>query len=70
MTERREFLKQMAAGTLGMWLLGSARANKRANRPNILWLIAEDMNPWLSCYGTTLIQTPTFDAMADRKSVV
>jgi len=64
MTKRREFLKGMAAGTLGMWLPEVANAKKQTKRPNILWLIAEDMNPWLSCYGTTLIQTPTFDAMA------
>ncbi|MHC4301301.1 MAG: sulfatase family protein [Planctomycetota bacterium] len=61
MTKRREFLKGLAAGTLGLCMPRLAGATKH---PNILWLIAEDMNPWLSCYGTTLIQTPTFDAMA------
>jgi len=64
MTKRREFLKGIAAGTLGMWLPEIAKATKQVKRPNILWLIAEDMNPWLSCYGTTLIKTPAFDAMA------
>ena len=64
MTRRREFLKGMAAGTLGLCLPELTKAKKQAKRPNILWLIAEDMNPWLSCYGTTLIQTPTFDSMA------
>ena len=64
MTRRREFLKGMAAGTAGLCLPELTKAKEQAMRPNILWLIAEDMNPWLSCYGTTLIETPTFDAMA------
>ena len=64
MTKRRDFLKSMAAGSLGLLLAGPVRAARQSKRPNILWLIAEDMNPWMSCYGTMLIQTPTFDAMA------
>jgi len=39
-------------------------AEESAPRPNILWIVAEDMNPWLSCYGTTLIETPRLDRMA------
>ncbi len=66
MTGRRDFLKGVAAGTLSMWLPSAVEAKKRAKRPNILWLIAEDMNPWLSCYGETLIKTPTFDGIAAR----
>jgi len=58
MVRRRDFIKTMAAGTLGLCLPGAARETKKANRPNILWLVAEDMNPWLSCYGETLIETP------------
>ena len=64
MINRRDFMKTVAGGALGLSLAHVARAKKTAKRPNILWLIAEDMNPWLSCYGTTLINTPTFDAMA------
>ena len=35
-----------------------------ADRPNILWLIAEDMGPELSCYGTPGVSTPRLDALA------
>ena len=35
-------------------------------RPNILWIYVEDMNPWLSCYGDALIETPNIDRLADR----
>ena len=41
----------------------SAAAPKR---PNILWLIAEDMGPELACYGTTEVATPTIDRLAHQ----
>ncbi len=64
MIRRRDFMKTMAAGGLGLGLSQGARAQRGAKRPNILWIIAEDMNPWLSCYGETLIETPAMDGMA------
>ena len=35
-------------------------------RPNILWLIAEDMSPHFGCYGEKVIQTPNVDKLAAR----
>jgi arylsulfatase A-like enzyme len=35
-------------------------------RPNILWLVSEDNNPFLGCYGDTLAHTPNIDALARR----
>jgi N-sulfoglucosamine sulfohydrolase len=35
-----------------------------APRPNILWLIAEDLSPDLGCYGTTQVWTPNLDRLA------
>jgi len=63
MNRRRDFLKTVAAGAA---LPPFAKAATMKKRPNILWIIAEDMNPWLSCYGTTLIRTPVLDGMAAR----
>ncbi|QDU10116.1 sulfatase [Gimesia aquarii] len=37
-----------------------------AERPNILWIIAEDMGPELSCYGTPEVKTPTLDRLAEK----
>ncbi|MGI9471725.1 MAG: sulfatase family protein, partial [Rubripirellula sp.] len=34
-------------------------------RPNVLWIIAEDMGPELSCYGTPQVHTPAIDSLAD-----
>jgi arylsulfatase A-like enzyme len=39
--------------------LGSA-----AERPNILWLIAEDFGPHLGCYGEKHVATPNLDELA------
>ena len=33
-------------------------------RPNILWLVSEDNNPFVGAYGDTLAFTPTIDALA------
>ena len=35
-----------------------------ADRPNILWLVSEDNNPFLGCYGDPLAKTPTLDKVA------
>jgi len=65
MTGRRDFLRGMAGGAFGLFF-GCAAGGKerREKRPNILWIVAEDMNPWLSCYGEKLIETPVLDGMA------
>lgn len=33
-------------------------------RPNILWLVCEDMSPYLHCYGNKLVTTPNLDKLA------
>ena len=37
-----------------------------ADKPNILWLTAEDHGPHLGCYGDKYANTPTLDALAAR----
>jgi len=37
-----------------------------AERPNILWIIVDDMSPNFSCYGEKLIQTPNVDRLAQE----
>ena len=41
-----------------------ATGGEPANRPNILWLTAEDMSPALGCYGDTYAHTPNIDRLA------
>lgn len=41
-----------------------AAAAGPSRRPNIVWIIAEDMSPHFGCYGDTSIRTPRIDQMA------
>jgi len=56
-----------------LWLLASALAAVSASapqgsstRPNILWLVSEDNDTFLGCYGDPLARTPTLDRLASR----
>jgi arylsulfatase A-like enzyme len=44
--------------------LATLHAANPSNKPNILWLIAEDMSPHFGCYGEKTIQTPNVDKLA------
>lgn len=63
---RRVFTQQLAAGVgtlaLGQEILTSATAE--TGKPNILWIVSEDNNPFLGCYGYRLARTPTLDRLA------
>lgn len=39
-------------------------AEAGAARPNIVWLVAEDMSPHFGCYGEKTIETPNVDMLA------
>jgi len=36
------------------------------SRPNIVWVIAEDMNGWFGCYGDSTVPTPAIDQLATQ----
>jgi len=45
--------------------LGAARPDRPAHgRPNILWIVIDDMSANFSCYGEKLIKTPHVDRLA------
>lgn len=44
--------------------IDAAGVSKGAARPNILWLVAEDMSPHFGCYGEKSIETPNVDRLA------
>ncbi len=44
----------------------SPRPVMGAENPNILWVYIEDTNPWMSCYGDKIVQTPHIDALAEE----
>src|SRR5690606_16808610 len=55
-----------------LWLLIStgnctnAKPTNASDKPNILWIIIEDMSPDLGCYGHDLVKTPNIDQLAEQ----
>jgi arylsulfatase A-like enzyme len=55
----------LIAGLLG---LSAWQPLSAADRPNILWLFAEDTSPWMGCYGDPINRgaTPNIDSLAEN----
>ena len=52
---------------VGGWAVCSTpKPIRAAERPNILWLITEDMGPEQACYGTEQVWTPVLDKLAKQ----
>ncbi|WP_372722956.1 sulfatase-like hydrolase/transferase, partial [Novipirellula sp.] len=43
-----------------------SKLQRAAARPNIVWIIPDDMSANFSCYGETAIETPNVDQLARR----
>jgi arylsulfatase A-like enzyme len=65
---RREFLKLTAEAGLVGFLSGCGITPKK-ERPNVLFVIVDDLRPELGCYGNAEIKTPHFDAFARESTV-
>jgi N-sulfoglucosamine sulfohydrolase len=62
---RRDFLKTAGLGAAAMMLPANLFAGETAgDRPNILWILSEDISPELSCYSDPAVQTPNLDKLA------
>lgn len=60
---RRQFLKATATGALAAVSASALRA-QTGKRPNIIWIVSEDNNPFIGAYGDKLAHTPNIDALA------
>ncbi|QGJ70406.1 Arylsulfatase A [Planctomycetales bacterium 10988] len=65
------FRKLTVHGLLGLaasffMIVAAASPSHAETKPNILWIIGEDLGPELSCYGTPGVNTPTLDSLAER----
>ncbi len=60
---------KLIAASIFMTVLGLAVSPTvgTAEKPNILWLFAEDTSPWMGCYGDPINEgaTPNIDSLAD-----
>jgi len=65
---RRDWLRQVTAGTALLTAGRVARGAEPERRPNILWLTCEDMSPHLGCYGEAAARTPYLDAFAEESA--
>lgn len=45
-------------------LVCAEKSNKDNLRPNILWILNEDMDPDLGCYGNRFVKTPNIDQLS------
>ena len=62
---RREFLARCGFGIAALgWTQQGRIFAKNKNKPNIVWIIVEDMSCHFGCYGETSIRTPNVDRLA------
>lgn len=63
---RRDFIKISAAAGITTLLPGcrSGSLPSSKQRPNVLFVIVDDLRPELGCYGNPEIKTPNFDRLA------
>src|SRR5437899_3272690 len=59
----KPLLIQLAAVFLASF---TALPAENPQRPSILWLVSEDNDVYLGCYGDSLARTPTLDKLAAR----
>jgi len=65
--DRRRFMKQaLLASSAAVLPLSSIMAGEKVNRPNILWILAEDLGLQLGCYGNKSVRTPNLDRLASE----
>ncbi len=64
--KRREFIGSSLAALGAAAMAAAPRAMAKEQRPNVLWIIAEDFSPELACYGTPLVKTPNIDKLANE----
>src|SRR5438094_6265119 len=63
-SRRSLFERAMSAGAAAAANSVLSAAPAGPNRPNILYVILEDIGPQLACYGEPLVRTPHLDRFA------
>lgn len=67
---RHSGLKAIALALVVVGMFGACTtadtSAKKGNDVNIVWIYAEDVSPWYSCYGNKVVNTPNIDRMAEN----
>ena len=63
---RRNFIYRSALGASAPLAARPMQRGMLVERPNILWITAEDMSPDLGCYGDPQARTPHLDRLASQ----
>ncbi len=67
---RREFLKAVGLGTVSLAMsrcsLGGEGSRAVGQRPNVLFLVVDDLRPQLGCYGHARMISPNIDRLASE----
>jgi len=67
---RRAMRIALSALVLCLFCLpGSAQSETQAPKPNVLFIMVDDLRPELGCYGSDLVQTPHIDRLARQGMV-
>jgi uncharacterized sulfatase len=69
MLNRRQFLHTASIASASIISTSSITGFKTPEnnkRPNILWLVAEDLSPDIACYGNEIVNTPGIDTLASQ----
>lgn len=65
--KRRDFIKNVAAGTLAMSVSTYAGAASSERKPNIIFILSDDVGYGdLGCYGAQHVKTPNLDRLAEQ----
>jgi arylsulfatase A len=67
MIKRRQFLKSIGIGTVGLGLSFNNNCSTEKRKPNVLLILADDFG-WrqLGCYGSTFYKSPNIDKLASE----
>src|SRR5947208_155615 len=57
-------MARLALSLVAAALLTPLAAAAQPGRPNVVWIVVDDMSAHFSCYGETLIRTPHVDKLA------
>src|SRR5436190_9775238 len=55
-----------AFATAGILLIACAALGETKSKPNVLFVVSDDLNMHLACYGDKIVKTPNLDRLAAR----